>query len=182
VGNIHKRLKNVHGDETVDHSTVSWWARRLCGESGHTNIWDSPHTGRLHTYTQTPDNVQCALVDTMPQETTINSDAYVPTLKKLQAWLSRVQPHQQKQDVLLLHDITRPHVSQKTKDEIIKLTWTTQSHPPYRPDVAPSGYHLFGKLKESLRRTRFENNNALIMTTKQWLRHASPVTMLAYRP
>jgi transposase len=57
VGNIHKRLKNVYGDDTVDCSTVSQWARRLTGESWHTNIRDSPRTGRPHT-TQTPDNVQ----------------------------------------------------------------------------------------------------------------------------
>jgi hypothetical protein len=57
VGNIHKRLKNVHGDGAVDRSTVSRWARRLSGESGHANIRDSPRTGRPHT-AQTPDNVQ----------------------------------------------------------------------------------------------------------------------------
>jgi hypothetical protein len=31
-----------------------------------------------------------------------------------------------------------------------------------------------GKLKESLRGTRFEDNGALITTTKRWLRRAGP--------
>ncbi|KAJ4444731.1 hypothetical protein ANN_06528 [Periplaneta americana] len=44
------------------------------------------------------------LVDIMPHGTTINSDAYMATLKKLQARLSRVRSHRQKQDVLVLHD------------------------------------------------------------------------------
>jgi hypothetical protein len=57
VGNIHRRLKNVYGDDAVNHSTVNWWARRLSGESGRANIQDSPRTGRRQT-TQTPDNVQ----------------------------------------------------------------------------------------------------------------------------
>jgi transposase len=57
VGNIHKRLINVCGDDAVVCNTVSRWARRLSGESGRINIQDSPGTGRPHT-TQTPDNVQ----------------------------------------------------------------------------------------------------------------------------
>ncbi|KAJ4430702.1 hypothetical protein ANN_19293 [Periplaneta americana] len=48
------------------------------------------------------------LVDIMPHGTTINSDAYVATLKKLQARLSRVRRHQEKQDVLLLHNNAQP--------------------------------------------------------------------------
>jgi hypothetical protein len=57
VGNIHKRLKNVYGDDAVDHSTVSRLVRRLSGESGHANIRDYPCISRLHT-AQTPDSVQ----------------------------------------------------------------------------------------------------------------------------
>ncbi|KAJ4429260.1 hypothetical protein ANN_26263 [Periplaneta americana] len=56
------------------------------------------------------------LVDIMPHGTTINSDAYVTTLKKLQARLSHVQPHREKQNVLLLHDNAWQHVSHKTTD------------------------------------------------------------------
>ncbi|KAJ4451319.1 hypothetical protein ANN_02780 [Periplaneta americana] len=61
------------------------------------------------------------LVDIIPHGTTINSDAYVATLKKLQARMSRVRPHPEKQDVLLLHDNARSHVSHKTTDQIRKL-------------------------------------------------------------
>jgi hypothetical protein len=32
--------------------------------------------------------------------------------------------------------------------------------------LAPSDYHLFGKLKESLRGTRFEDDDALITATR----------------
>ncbi|KAJ4438025.1 hypothetical protein ANN_13964 [Periplaneta americana] len=48
------------------------------------------------------------LMDIMPHRTTINSDAYVATLKKLQARLSRVRRHRENQDVLLLHDNAQP--------------------------------------------------------------------------
>ncbi|KAJ4433106.1 hypothetical protein ANN_15363 [Periplaneta americana] len=61
------------------------------------------------------------LVDIMPHGTTINSDAYVATLKKLQAGLSRVRRHREKQDVLLFHDNAQPYVSHKTTDQIRKF-------------------------------------------------------------
>jgi hypothetical protein len=91
------------------------------------------------------------LVGIMSQGTTINSDIYLATLKKLQARLSHARPHRQKH-VLLLHDT---HVSRKTKEEITKLGWTTLPHPPYSLNVAPFDYHLFCKLKESLCGTQF---------------------------
>jgi hypothetical protein len=40
--------------------------------------------------------------------------------------------------------------------------------------ATPSDYHFFGKLKESLRGTRFEDDDALITTTKWWLRRTGP--------
>jgi histone-lysine N-methyltransferase SETMAR len=73
-----------------------------------------------------------------------------------------------------LHDNAQPHISQKIKDDITKLGWTTLPRPPYSSDVALTDYHLFGKLKESLRGTRFEDDDALITASKQWLRHAGP--------
>ncbi|KAJ4429972.1 hypothetical protein ANN_22176 [Periplaneta americana] len=61
------------------------------------------------------------LVDIMPHGTTINSDGYVATLKKLQVRLSRFRRHREKQDVLLLHDNAQPYVSHKTTDQIRKF-------------------------------------------------------------
>jgi hypothetical protein len=38
----------------------------------------------------------------------------------------------------------------------------------------PSDCHLFGKLKEFLRGTTFEDDDAFIAATKRWLRRAGP--------
>ncbi|KAJ4433285.1 hypothetical protein ANN_15544 [Periplaneta americana] len=61
------------------------------------------------------------LLDIIPHGTTINYDAYVATLKKLQARKNRVRPHREKQDDLLLHDNARSYVSHKTTNQIRKL-------------------------------------------------------------
>ena len=112
------------------------------------------------------------LVDIMQPGTTINSNAYVQTLKKLQGQLRCVRPHRQREDVFLLHDNACPHVSRQTIDVIQKLGWTVLPHPPYSPDLAPSDYHLFGKLKDELRGTRFDNNEDLVTAVKQWFKRA----------
>ncbi|KAJ4444974.1 hypothetical protein ANN_06773 [Periplaneta americana] len=104
------------------------------------------------------------LVDIMPHGTTINSDAYVATLKKLQARLSRVRRHREKQDVLLLYDNAQLYVSHKTTDQIRKFGQTTLKHPPYSPELAPCDYHLFGKMKDPFA----ERGNHVITVTERF--------------
>ncbi|KAJ4441066.1 hypothetical protein ANN_10916 [Periplaneta americana] len=114
------------------------------------------------------------LVDIMLHGTTINSNVYVATVKKLQARLSRVRPHREKQYVLLLHDNVWSHVSHKITDQIRKLGWATLKQSTYSPDLAQCDYHLFGKLKESLRGTSFEDDDSLVHAAKEWLKRGGP--------
>ena len=73
---------------------------------------------------------------------------------------------------MLLHDNFRPHVSHKTTDEIRIFGCTTVKHPPYSPDMAACDYHPLSELKESLRKTRFEDKDSLVNAAEQWLRLA----------
>ena len=43
-------------------------------------------------------------------------------------------------------------------------------HPPYSPDLTPSDYYLFPKLKYVLRGKRFETNNDVIEAVDAFLR------------
>ena len=100
-------------------------------------------------------------MDIMPHGTTINYVAYVATLKKLQARLRRVRAHRQKKKIVLHHN-ARTLDNHKTIIEIRKLGWIILKHPPYKPYLTPCDYLFFGKLKESLRRTRFEDDDSLM--------------------
>jgi len=51
-----------------------------------------------------------------------------------------------------------------------KFGWTVFSHPSYSPDLAPSDFHLFGPLKDTLRGTRFEDDESVIRAVRTWLR------------
>ena len=41
-------------------------------------------------------------------------------------------------------------------------------HPPYSPDLAPSDFHLFPKLKESLRGQRFQTDDDVMAAVNEW--------------
>jgi histone-lysine N-methyltransferase SETMAR len=48
------------------------------------------------------------------------------------------------------HDNARPHTARGTQERIQELQWELLEHPPYNPDLAPSDFHLFVKLKNHL--------------------------------
>ncbi|KAJ4447709.1 hypothetical protein ANN_09717 [Periplaneta americana] len=88
------------------------------------------------------------LVDITPHETIINSDAYVETLKKLQARLSSVRRHREKQDVLLLHDNAQPYrwIGRGTIVDNHLFRW-----PPYSSNLTQCDFFLLA-LDESIDR------------------------------
>lgn len=57
--------------------------------------------------------------------------------------------------VSILHDNARSHVARQTVALLQNFGWNIITHPPYSPDLAPSDYHLFPKLKEHLAGRRF---------------------------
>ncbi|KAJ4442184.1 hypothetical protein ANN_12050 [Periplaneta americana] len=51
----------------------------------------------------------------------------------------------------------------------INSVWEIFDHPPYSPDLAPSDFHLFTKLKDFLGGTRFGSDEELKKTVNTWL-------------
>jgi hypothetical protein len=49
---------------------------------------------------------------------------------------------------VLLHDNAHPHTAAGTRALLDHFNWELFDHPPYRPDLAPSDYHLFTYLNK----------------------------------
>ena len=66
--------------------------------------------------------------------------------------------------VVLLHDNARPHTVTRTNALIRLFNWEIFDHPSYSPDLSPSDYHLFTKMKVRLATQRFH-------TDEGWSQH-----------
>jgi [histone H3]-lysine36 N-dimethyltransferase SETMAR len=69
-----------------------------------------------------------------------------------------------------LHDNARPHSARLTQDLLASFGWDIVTHPPYSPDLAPSDYHLFTKLKKFLGGQRFSDDEEIMEAVKKWLK------------
>ena len=70
--------------------------------------------------------------------------------------------------MLLNHDNAPAHTSHVTTATIHDCGFELLSHPPYSPDLAPSHFHLFRLLKESLRGRAFEDDEDVTVAVNEW--------------
>ena len=99
------------------------------------------------------------LSDFLEKETTINS-YYIETLTALKRGIERIGI---RNEILLQHDNARPHTSAATRDAIQRLDFSGLPHPPYSPDLAPSDFQLFPKLKG-----RFSCDEEVKSAVRKW--------------
>ena len=89
------------------------------------------------------------LVDFMPDGTTINANRYCETLRKLGRSIQNRGRGMLSGAVVLFHDNARPHTAASTRELLDQFGWEIFDHPTYSPDLVPSDFHLFTKLKVS---------------------------------
>ena len=70
--------------------------------------------------------------------------------------------------IVLLHN-ARPHTAARTNALMKPFNWEILDHPPYSPDLAPSNYYLFIKMKVWLATQSFHTNEELVDGVKNWL-------------
>lgn len=96
----------------------------------------------------------------LPPNKTITAEVYCNQLDNLKRKLDTNRPRQGK--IYFLHDNARPHVAKSTRKKLLDFGWEILPHPPYSPDLAPTDYHLFRSLSNSLRGKIFEKENDII--------------------
>jgi histone-lysine N-methyltransferase SETMAR len=98
---------------------------------------------------------------------TVNSDRYCATLRSLKQRIRRIRP--ERNTFLLHHDNARPHCSAQTQDAVTSLKFTVVLHPSYSPDLAPSDFWLFPKLKETLKGQHFSSDDEVEAAVWKWI-------------
>jgi histone-lysine N-methyltransferase SETMAR len=59
---------------------------------------------------------------------------------------------------MLLHDNCRVHKAHQVHEVIDECGFVEMEHPPYSPDLSPSYYYLFPKVKKHLRAVFLQMN------------------------
>ena len=94
----------------------------------------------------------------LPENQTINSNKYCPQLDQLKAALNEKCPELVNRKRIIFHqDNTRLHVSLMTRQKLLQLGWEVLIHPPYSPDIAPSDFHWFRSLQNSVNGKNFHS-------------------------
>jgi histone-lysine N-methyltransferase SETMAR len=87
------------------------------------------------------DGNEALMVDFMQQGTTITSEVYCETLKKLRRVIKNKSHRMLTSGIVLLNNNAR--TSARTEALLEHFNWESFDHPPYSPDLGPSNYHLF---------------------------------------
>ena len=107
----------------------------------------------------------------LKQGHTANSEKYISTLRTLKARPRRVSSGR---DSILLHDNVRPLSSRQTPDALAQLKLPALPHPAYSPDLAPSDYFFFLKLKKHLKGNHYDSDEEVVAAVRQWCLEQSP--------
>lgn len=99
------------------------------------------------------------LIDFKERNTTVTGTYYASLLEKLREAIKEKRRGKLSRGVRLLHDNAPVHTAAVAKGAIVKCGFQELSHPPYSPDLAPSDYFLFSKLKSDLRGRKFTSDN-----------------------
>ena len=98
----------------------------------------------------------------VPTGRTVNKEYYEkylrtllrPALRRKRSELINCTP-------LILHDNASSHKSNVVKELLEGYGWEVLDHPSYSPDLSPPDFDLFPKLKEHLRRVRYDSLDEL---------------------
>ena len=89
---------------------------------------------------------------------TINSNKYCLQLDQLNAALNIKHPELVNRKRIIFHqDNARPHISLMTRQKLLQLGSEVLIHLLYSPDIAPSDFHLFWSLQNSLNGKNFNS-------------------------
>jgi len=125
--------------------------------------WKSPGSPRPKKARQLRSNIKLMLIcffdpkgivhkEFVPPGQTVNAAFYIEVLERVWENVQRKRPDQWRNNTRLLHHDNAPaHAALLTRRFLTDNIMTVVPHPPYLPDLAPSNFFLFQKLKMKLK-------------------------------
>ena len=107
------------------------------------------------------------LIDYLQSGRTITGEYYASLLDRFDAIVKEKWPHLAKKKVLFHHDNAQAHTSSIAAAKLFDLRYEILPHPPYSPNLAPSDYFLFPKMKNWLAGKRFSSEEEVIAATNE---------------
>jgi histone-lysine N-methyltransferase SETMAR len=109
------------------------------------------------------------MIDYLQKGKTVTGVYYAELIRKLREEIKKKRRGKLAQRVLLHHDNAPAHTSHIAMAAIHECGFELLCHPPYSPDLAPSDFHLFRLLKDSLRGQVFESDEVVIQAINDWV-------------
>lgn len=109
------------------------------------------------------------MIDFLAAGSTVTGQYYANVLRQLREAIKTKRRGKLSYSVWLLQDNAPAHTSQLSIDAARECGFRILPHPPYSPDLAPSDYFLFHRMKDELRGRHFETDESVIDATQQFL-------------
>jgi len=109
------------------------------------------------------------MVDYLEQGKTITGDYYASLLVKLRDAIKDKRRGKLRNGVLLLHDNAPSHSSRVAVASVKQCGFELLPHTAYLPDLAPSDFYLFPKLKENICGQVFDSDDDIMSVVDTWL-------------
>ena len=109
------------------------------------------------------------MIDNLEQGRTINCVYYAGELRRLRQELTRKRRGKLTRSVLFLQDNAPAHTSQVAMTAATERGFEILHNQLYSPDMAPSDFHLFPKLKSHLRGTQYGSKKGVIEVVNEYL-------------
>ena len=109
------------------------------------------------------------MIDYLEKGRTITDEYYATELRRLREEIKRKRRGKLRRGIWLLQDNAPAHTSRIATAAAEESGFRILPHAPYSPDLAPSDFYLFPKLKSDLRGRRFDTDNDVISAVETFL-------------
>lgn len=107
----------------------------------------------------------------LPNGQTINALKYCSQIDQLNIALKKLRPSLvNRGDLYYHHDNAKPHTARLTTQKLADLSYKVVPHAPYSPDKAPSDFHLFRSLQNSLNGKSFKSYAEVNQYLQEWFK------------